>query len=126
MWGKLILTTLFGLAASAAIAENIDTIDTLESNEAKRKKAPDRSQSVENALLEEHALFDRTFSMELGYSYAHFDRSELILRGFLLPIQVAMRGFTISGFHGAVFVSLFGVRVGFVTVSTCPSRGNHG
>ena len=92
MWGKLILTTVFGLAASVAIAddnasnnniESSDKIDTMKSSEATRKKAPDRSQSVENVLLEEHALFDRTFSVELGYSYAHFDRSELILRGFL-------------------------------------------
>ncbi|HAW14782.1 MAG TPA: hypothetical protein DCW37_06205, partial [Cellvibrionales bacterium] len=81
MWGKLILTTVFGLAASTAIADDnvtSDKIDTMKSNEATRKKAPDRSQSVENVLLEEHALFDRTFSVELGYSYAHFDRSELI------------------------------------------------
>ena len=63
MWGKLILTTLFGLAASAAIADDNVSSDNINSSEVKRKKAPDRSQSVENVLLEEHVLFDRTFAL---------------------------------------------------------------
>ena len=105
MWGKLILTTLFGLAASAAIADDNVTSDnsgTIDSSETKRKKAPDRSQSVENVLLEEHVLFDRTFSMELGYSYAHFDRSELILRGFLALDAIFLGELSVDEIEGDI------------------------
>ena len=41
MWGKLILTTVFGLAASAAIADDNVTSDnsgTIDSSETKRKR----------------------------------------------------------------------------------------
>ncbi|MGD9983853.1 MAG: transporter [Porticoccaceae bacterium] len=47
------------------------------------RKSPGASRGVEDLLLEEHTLFDQKFSVELGFEFAHFDRSQLILNGFL-------------------------------------------
>ena len=42
-----------------------------------------RSQSVENVLREEHALFSDRLTIEPGINYTYSDRSQLALRGFL-------------------------------------------
>ncbi|MGE3972585.1 MAG: transporter [Porticoccaceae bacterium] len=47
------------------------------------RKSPGASRGVEDLLLEEHTLFDQKFSAELGFEFAHFDRSQLVLNGFL-------------------------------------------
>ncbi|MCW4149588.1 transporter [Halomonas sp. 18H] len=41
------------------------------------------SQSVENVLREEHALFSDRLTIEPGINYSYSDRSQLALRGFL-------------------------------------------
>ena len=41
------------------------------------------SQSVEDVLREEHALFSDRLTIEPGISYSYSDRSQLALRGFL-------------------------------------------
>lgn len=47
------------------------------------RKSPAASRGVEDLLLEEHTLFDQKFSAELGFEFAHYDRSQLVLNGFL-------------------------------------------
>lgn len=47
------------------------------------RKSPGASRGVEDLLLEEHTLFDQKFSAELSFEFAHFDRSQLVLNGFL-------------------------------------------
>lgn len=47
------------------------------------RKSPGASRGVEDLVLEEHTLFDQKFSAELGFEFAHFDRSQLVLNGFL-------------------------------------------
>lgn len=47
------------------------------------KKSAGTSRGVEDLLLEEHTFFDQKFSAELGFELAHFDRSQLMLNGFL-------------------------------------------
>ena len=47
------------------------------------KKSAGASRGVEDLLLEEHTFFDQKFSAELGFELAHFDRSQLVLNGFL-------------------------------------------
>lgn len=47
------------------------------------RKSPGASRGVEDLLLEEHTLFNQKFSAELGFELAHFDRSQLVLNGFL-------------------------------------------
>ncbi|MBK6961824.1 MAG: hypothetical protein IPH23_11950 [Gammaproteobacteria bacterium] len=59
------------------------TAQAVAPGEAPTKKSPGASRGVEDLLLEEHTLFDQKFSMELGFELAHFDRSQLVLNGFL-------------------------------------------
>ncbi|MGN2248244.1 hypothetical protein ACFWZ3_16315 [Frateuria sp. GZRR35] len=49
--------------------------------EAARQEAPTRS--LKDALQQEHALFDRKFTLENSVSYARYDRSQITLNGFL-------------------------------------------
>ena len=47
-------------------------------------REPGPSQAVETVLQEEHALFGaRRFTLEPGVTYAHFDRTQINLTGFL-------------------------------------------
>ncbi len=77
-----------------------------------RKKAPERSASVENLLSEEHALFDQTFSLELDYKYAHFDRSELILRGFLALDAIFLGELSVDEIEGDIITNTLTARWG--------------
>lgn len=45
------------------------------------RHAPTPNRSTEDLLLEQHNVFDRKFSLELGTSYAYYDRKQLLLRG---------------------------------------------
>ena len=56
---------------------------TAVADDAPTRKSPGASRGVEDLLLEEHTLFDQKFSAELGFEFAHFDRSQLVLNGFL-------------------------------------------
>lgn len=47
------------------------------------RREPERSRAVEDLFQEEHTFFDQTFSLEWGLQYSHFDRSQLVLNGFL-------------------------------------------
>lgn len=47
------------------------------------RKQPAPSRAVETVLSEEHAFFDRRFTIEPGISYSRFDRAEINLSGFL-------------------------------------------
>lgn len=46
-----------------------------------RQQAPTRS--MQDALLQEHAVFDRKFTLENSLSYNRYDRKQLTLNGFL-------------------------------------------
>ena len=49
--------------------------------QAARQEAPTRS--LKDALQQEHALFDRRFTLENSVSYSRYDRSQITLNGFL-------------------------------------------
>lgn len=68
----LIVTLGTSSMAQARIAGNDDVV---------REARP--SQSVENILREEHALFSDRLTIEPGINYSYSDRSQLALRGFL-------------------------------------------
>ena len=56
---------------------------TVASNDSDVQKEAAPSQSVENFLQEEHALFSRPLTLNFGWTYSHYDRKELVLDGFL-------------------------------------------
>ncbi|SDK76553.1 Putative MetA-pathway of phenol degradation [Franzmannia pantelleriensis] len=72
--------TLLSLAAlpAAAIAQSPPP----QEGEVVREAQP--SQSVQNVLREEHALFSDRLTIEPGISYSYSDRSQLALSGFLV------------------------------------------
>ncbi|MGO1246990.1 MAG: transporter [Oceanisphaera sp.] len=45
------------------------------------RKSPAPSRSTEDLLIEQHNVFDRKLSLELGFSYAYYDHKQLLLRG---------------------------------------------
>lgn len=49
--------------------------------EKAKQQAPTRS--MQDALLQEHAVFDRKLTLENSLSYSHYDRKQLTLNGFL-------------------------------------------
>lgn len=61
--------------------ETTQTASTDSTEDIKKEAAP--SQSVENFLQEEHALFSRPLTLQFGFTYSHYDRKELVLDGFL-------------------------------------------
>lgn len=46
------------------------------------REAP-KSKSATAVYQEQHAVFDRRFTLETGFSYSHFDRKQVSLSGFL-------------------------------------------
>lgn len=46
------------------------------------REAP-KSKSATAVYQEQHAVFDRRFTLETGFSYSHFDRKQISLSGFL-------------------------------------------
>lgn len=47
------------------------------------RRSPEQSRGAVDVIQEEHTLFDQSFSLELGFEYSRFDRSQLVLNGFL-------------------------------------------
>jgi len=47
------------------------------------KREADRSNSVDDLMAQTHADFSRKWTLEVGLSYSHFDRKQLVLDGFL-------------------------------------------
>ncbi|MBB3189579.1 transporter [Halomonas cerina] len=73
--------SLFLMAASFGGATAVQAQMTGDDGEVVRQARP--SQSVENVLREEHALFSDRLTIEPGINYSYSDRSQLALRGFL-------------------------------------------
>ena len=70
------------LAPGGSTAGNEATqAGTMADAEKAKEQAPTRS--MQDALLQEHALFDRKLTIENSLSYSHYDRKQLTLNGFL-------------------------------------------
>lgn len=76
-------TNVGSVPSGDAIASSGQPKRTDVTADAPVRKSPGASRGVEDLLLEEHTFFDQKFSAELGFEYAHFDRSQLVLNGFL-------------------------------------------
>lgn len=61
----------------------VNSVVSAKKKEVKVKKSPEASRSVTDLEREVHTAFNQTFSLELGFEYAHFDQSQLVLNGFL-------------------------------------------
>ncbi|TAN08519.1 MAG: hypothetical protein EPN38_02340 [Rhodanobacteraceae bacterium] len=63
--------------------------------EAARSSQPKRS--VEDVLLQEHALFNRPLTLEAGVTYGHYDRKQLTLNGFLALDAIFLGNIAVEG-----------------------------
>lgn len=69
-------------AAAEETAEQTATSSTPTQDSEPVKEAP-ASKSAQAIYQEQHALFDRRFTLETGVTYSRFDRKQLVLSGFL-------------------------------------------
>lgn len=61
----------------------VKTPQTASIRSSEKKKAPDRSRSTEDVLMEAHNVFDRPLTVETSFTYSYYSRKDLVLRGFL-------------------------------------------
>ncbi|MBV1932521.1 MAG: transporter [Porticoccaceae bacterium] len=72
-------------------------------NESKVKKSADKSRGVSDLILEEHTLFDQSFSLEVGFEMSHFDQNQLILNGFLALDAIFLGDLSVDEIEGDIF-----------------------
>lgn len=78
------------------------------SEEVKKDAGP--SQSVENLLQEEHALFSRKFTFDVGMTYSHYDRKQLVLDGFLALDAIFLGNISVDDIESDILTVDFGAR----------------
>ncbi|HAD10164.1 MAG TPA: hypothetical protein DCF62_11830 [Porticoccaceae bacterium] len=66
-------------------------------------KKPKKAHAVEDLVLEEHTLFNQTFSLELGFEYSHFDQNQLVLNGFLALDAIFLGDLSVDEIEGDIF-----------------------
>ncbi len=66
------------------------------------KKAPELSRGVSDLVLEEHTLFDQTYSLEVGFEYSHFDQNQLVLNGFLALDAIFLGDLSVDEIEGDI------------------------
>lgn len=71
------------------------------------------SQSVENILREEHALFSRRLTIEPGINYSYSDRSQLALRGFLALDAIFLGNINVDNVKNHITTFDLSARYGF-------------
>jgi len=79
----------------------------------KVKKTPEASRSVTDLEREVHTAFNQTFSLELGFEYAHFDQSQLVLNGFLALDAIFLGDISIDEIEADIFKTSVVGRWGF-------------
>lgn len=80
-------------AAPAHPAES----ETYAGNQADAERSIKPQRSVEDVLLQEHALFNRPLTLEAGITYGHYDRRQLTLNGFLALDAIFLGNIAIEG-----------------------------
>ena len=88
--------------ATSSVASADDT------EEVKKEAGP--SQSVENLLQEEHALFSRKLTFDIGMTYSHYDRKQLVLDGFLALDAIFLGDISVDDIESDIVTMDFGTR----------------
>ncbi len=70
------------------------------------------SRSVEDLLQEEHAVFDRKLSLDLGVTYTRYDRKQLVLDGFLALDAIFLGQLSVEGVETDMLRYDLGARYG--------------
>lgn len=67
-------TATAGVGAGAAVAST---------QQDASRRTPEVGRSTEDLMIEQHNVFDRALTVDVGLSYQHYNRKDLALRGFL-------------------------------------------
>ncbi|MFC5436359.1 hypothetical protein ACFPME_07305 [Rhodanobacter umsongensis] len=78
--------------------------------EKSREQAPTRS--MQDALLQEHAVFDRKLTLENSLSYSRYDRKQLTLNGFLALDAIFLGNIAIENVKSDSLTYNFAARYG--------------
>jgi hypothetical protein len=71
--------------------------ETYAGNQAEARRSIKPQRSVEDVLLQEHALFNRPLTLEAGLTYGHYDRRQLTLNGFLALDAIFLGNIAVEG-----------------------------
>jgi hypothetical protein len=93
--------------------EQVKRVASSKKQEVKVKKTPEASRSVTDLEREVHTAFNQTFSLELGFEYAHFDQSQLVLNGFLALDAIFLGDISIDEIEADIFKTSVVGRWGF-------------
>lgn len=69
------------------------------------RKEPVASRGVDDLVVEQHTLFDQTFSLELGFELSHFSRRQLVLNGFLALDAIFLGNISIDEVESDTFTT---------------------
>nr|WP_266159752.1 transporter [Dyella silvatica] len=94
------------------------TVTAADSNQAgsqadasKAEQAP-QSRSLQDALQQDHAVFDRKLTIENGVSYAWYDRRQLTLNGFLALDAIFLGNIALQDVKSNTLTYTFAARYG--------------
>lgn len=115
--GKAAPGSLPALATAAAAPDNGNTpgseasqAGSMADAEKARDQAPTRS--MQDALLQEHAVFDRKLTLENSLSYSRYDRKQLTLNGFLALDAIFLGNIAIENVKSDSLTYNFAARYG--------------
>ncbi|BFM16800.1 transporter [Maricurvus nonylphenolicus] len=106
------LAGLPAAAASAAGGQPPSDVQKLPQGEVTQSSAPSSSRGIDDLVSEAHALFDQSWTFEIGYEYTNYDRSQLVLNGFLALDAIFLGNISIDETSSEVFKTTFSTRWG--------------
>lgn len=99
-------------AAGGQPAAAATDVQRLPQGEVSQSSAPGSSRGIDDLVSEAHALFDQSWTFEVGYEYTNYDRSQLVLNGFLALDAIFLGNISIDETSSEVFKTTFSTRWG--------------
>ncbi|MCW8808764.1 MAG: hypothetical protein OQK79_11735 [Rhodanobacter sp.] len=104
-------STSSGNTVASAPAANPNTqAGTVE--EARKAQVEGPRRSIQDALLQEHAVFNRRLTLENGLTYTHYERNQLTLNGFLALDSIFLGNISIEKVASDTLTYDFAARYG--------------
>lgn len=97
--------------ARTTAAQRSDTVAG-SPEEARHAQSETHSRSLQDALQQEHALFDRKLTLENSLSYSRYDRKQLTLNGFLALDAIFLGNIAIENVEADTLTYDFAARYG--------------
>lgn len=104
-------STASGRTVASTPAVNPNT-QASTAEEARNAQVEGPSRSIQDALLQEHAVFNRKLTLENGLTYSHYDRKLLTLNGFLALDSIFLGNIAIEDVKSDTLTYNFAARYG--------------